>query len=593
MATPDQASNEAAAADEVLAYDKEHPAVGTWLGTATSRDGATPFVILRVSQDEKNDWTVKITALAAGMMGTACSDIESDGDSFAFSVAPLSLRLAGTVSADGQSFTGQITRTDDGDGEPTPPQSFDLHRTLMPNDAPEPLAFSGDLQAMGMEIPMTIVLARTPGGNWVGHLDIPMQQLREFPFTNFKTADGGKITADLPVPGGAAISVTLDELEQRLSGFFLQAGMEMEMDFARDMNYSYRELARPQTPVRPLPYEEIEVTAPHPLGFSLGGTLTVPNNQEFGEGPFPVAVLITGSGAQDRNESLLGHQPFYVLSDYLTRHGIAVMRYDDRGVGASSVEDMSLVLEGTSEDFATDALAVVNHIKTMDVIDPERIGLVGHSEGGMIAPLVGQMTDDIAFMVFMAGPGVLGRDLLVKQTELFMEVAGVDAASIKEQSAIRRKLYEMVADGETGEPAEQVLYELFALQEDDSEAQVTQEQLDAALDQARQTLFNKWMTYFLAYDPAPALAATTCPVLALNGTLDLQVWHEQNLDAIERTIKDAGGDITIIRYDGMNHLFQKCKTGAFAEYITIETTIEEQVMADMAEWIKTKMGAPG
>ncbi|UCD75107.1 MAG: alpha/beta fold hydrolase [Phycisphaerales bacterium] len=576
-------------AGEVLAYDHDHPAVGTWVGRSTTSEGATPFVMLEVKRGEEGDYSVLITALAGGLLDTGCADIEATDFDFAFTIPGINVRFTGTISEDGQAYAGTVAEV--GGEEPDDePGTFDLRRTLMPGDLPEQLAFSGELRVQMMTIPMTIVLARTPGGNWVGHLDVPMQMLREFPFISFKQDEDDTITADLPVPGAASIEVRIDELEKRLTGTFFQAGLEMEIDFTRDVNYAYAELNRPQNPEPPYPYEEREITAPHAEGFSLGGTLTIPNSEEFGEGPFPAAVLISGSGAQDRNESLLGHRPFLVIADYLARHGIAVMRYDDRGVGASRVDDMSLVTQATSADFATDTAAVVEKLKSVPEIDPDRIGLIGHSEGGLIAPMVGQMRGDIAFMVLLAGPGTVGTDLLLKQSELFLRAAGRDEAAIAMQDTIRRELYTLIAEGGCEDRVEELVRRLVEAEFAAAGATPTEEQMEQGVNGAKQTLTLPWMRFFFRYDPVPALKETTCPVLAMNGTLDLQVWHEQNLDAIERVMKEAGRDITAIRYENRNHLFQPTETGAFSEYVQIETTFDEAVMADMVNWIQEKVG---
>jgi len=576
---------------EVFEYDTDNPAIGAWFGEVTTSEGSTIFAMLIVEQDEYTEKSAKITALAAGLLDTPCTEIESTESDFAFTLpAPgRTYRLKGTITDDGQQYTGQATRPDDKEAET---QTFTFQRTIRPNNLPEPLAFSGELDVQVVQMPMTIVLAQTPAGNWVGHLDVPLQKLREFPFINIKQSDDGTITAELPVPGSATIEVQIDDLNKQMTGKFLQQGMEIEINFTRDENYSYRDFQRPQNPVKPYPYEEREITAPHPDGFSLGGTLTIPNPEEFGQGPFPTAVLISGSGQQDRNESLLGHQPFLVIADYLTRHGIAVMRYDDRGVAASHVDDMSLVTQATSADFATDTLAVVNHIKTIPEIDADHIGLIGHSEGGLIAPLVGQLTDDIDFMVLLAGPGVPGRDLLLVQAELLLRAAGVEEDNILAQAELRKQLFQAFLDDEDEEKGTELLRELIIMQTgfDESSDSMTEEEIETALASASQNMFNPWMDFFLKHDPRPTLKITTCPVLALNGTLDLQVWHEQNLDEIERVMKEAGGDITAIRYKNMNHLFQPATIGSIAEYLTIEITIDEQVLSDMTEWIIKKTG---
>ncbi len=566
---------------EPFAWDEMRPAAGLWLGSATTSEGQEVFLALSAGQGEDGDWTATITALAGGLLDTPCADIEAVGNDFSFSITGASEtpRFQGRISEDGQLLSG-VTVGDDAEGS----GDFRLHRTLRPTDAADPLAFSGNLVTQGITIPLTIVLAETPEGHWVGHLDIPMQGLREFPFVNFAQTEAGEITAFLPVPGGATITVRIDDLQQGLTGTFEQRGVSMDLDLERDANYTYRDLVRPQMPQPPFPYREREVSAPHADGFSLGGTLTLPDAEEFGPGPYPTAVLITGSGQQDRNESLMGHSPFLVIADYLTRRGIAVMRYDDRGVDESAVDDPALVLEATSQDFATDALAVVEKLKTIEEVDVDRIGLIGHSEGGLIAPMVAQMSEDIAFAVLLAGPGARGDVLLVRQAGMLLSAAGVPDEAIEAQRVVREKLF-LAAIDDDEEAVSKHLRRLIQAQADYAEQEMTEEELATGVEAARQRLMNAWMRFFLAYDPIPALAEVTCPILALNGTLDLQVCHLQNLDAIERVRTEAGLPITTIRYEGLNHLFQKATTGSIAEYVQIETTIEEEVMQDMAEWI--------
>jgi uncharacterized protein len=566
---------------EPFAWDESRPAAGLWLGSATTSEGQEIFVALSARHGEDSDWTVTITALAGGLLDAPCSDVEAVGNDFSFTITgvPDNPRFQGSVSEDGQLLSGATVGDD-----PERRGDFRLHRGLRPADAADPLAFSGNLVTQGITIPLTIVLAETPGGNWVGHLDIPMQGLREFPFVNFTETEAGEMTAFLPVPGGATITVTIDDPQQRLTGTFEQRGVSMALDLARDANYTYRDLVRPQTPQPPFPYREREVSAPHPDGFSLGGTLTLPDPEEFGAGPYPTVILITGSGQQDRNESLMGHSPFLVIADYLTRRGIAVMRYDDRGVGDSAVDEPTLVTEATSHDFATDTLAVVEKLKTIREVDIDRLGLIGHSEGGLIAPMVAQMSDDIAFAVLLAGPGARGDVLLIRQAEMLLSAAGVPDEAIEAQREVREKLF-LAAIDDDEEAVSKHLRRLIQGEADYAGTELTEEELETGVAAARERLMSAWIRFFLAYDPVPALAEVTCPILALNGTLDLQVCHLQNLDAIQRVRVEAGLRITTIRYEGLNHLFQKAETGTIAEYVEIETTIEEEVMQDMAEWI--------
>ncbi len=572
--------------DETFDYDKDHPQVGYWIGNVTTPASSDTIIVGTLEVKQADDgYALRMTLPGIGARNKECVLVVAQGSVMTFDLVAAggTYRFVGEIDAAGQRFAGTVSPVDEAeDGQEH--SSFEFARSIRPTDLPDPLAFTGDLSAQGIKMGMTIVLARTPGGNWVGHIDVPMQFLNAFPLINL-SEDEGVIHAEMAVPGDPAIDVSLDEHKQHMTGTFKQSGMELEIAFVRDVNYVYKELARPQHPKPPFPYRTLEIEAPHPDGFTLAGTLTLPDSSRFGDGPFVTAVMVTGSGQQDRDESLLGHKPFLVIADYLTRHGIAVMRYDDRGVGGSGGRDT--LGEATSVDFASDALAVFNHLKTIESIDSARIGIIGHSEGGLIAPIVATMTDDVAFIVSMAGPGVQGRKLLAVQRKLLTMAAGAseeDADKANEQFA---QIEQKILDGAT--VRELVLFLVKFAREQSPEMKQTDEELTETVKSQAKTLMSPWFRYFMEYDPDEALRNVKCPVLALNGTLDLQVWHEQNLDAIDRIMTEAGGDITTKRYEGLNHLFQPATTGAVGEYAQIETTIDEQVLRDIVDWIKQKM----
>ncbi len=573
--------------DETFDYDKDHPQVGYWIGNvATPASSETIlFGALEVKQVDET-YSLRMTLPGVGALNKECVLVAAQGSALTFDLVAAggTYRFVGEIDAAGQRFAGKVSPVDEAeDGQEH--SSFEFARSIRPTDLPDPLAFTGDLAAQGIKIGMTIVLAKTPGGNWVGHIDVPMQILNAFPLINL-SEDEGVIHAEMAVPGDPAIDVSLDEHKQHMTGTFKQSGMELEIAFARDVNYAYKELARPQHPKPPFPYRTLEIEAPHPDGFALAGTLTVPDSSQFGDGPFPAAVMVSGSGQQDRDESLLGHKPFLVIADYLTRHGIAVMRYDDRGVGGSGGRDT--LGEATSVDFASDALAVLNHLKTIESIDSARIGIIGHSEGGLVAPIVATMTDDVAFIVTLAGPGVQGRDLLAVQRKLLTMAAGASEEDAEKANVQFAEIEQEILNGATEQEFVEFLVKLA--REQSPEMKKTDEELAEAVKPQAKTLMSPWFRYFMDYDPEEALRNVKCPVLALNGTLDLQVWHEQNLDAIERIMTEAGGDITIKRYEGLNHLFQPATTGSVGEYATIETTFDEQVLRDIVDWIKLKTG---
>jgi hypothetical protein len=343
------------------------------------------------------------------------------------------------------------------------------------------------------------------------------------------------------------------------------------------------EARRPQTPKAPFPYKSEDVTYPNESArIILGATLTLPE----GKGPFPAAVLITGSGAQDRDETLLGHRPFAVIADALTRRGIAVLRVDDRGVGKSTGSQA----DATSADFATDVAAGIAYLKTRPEVDPKRIGLVGHSEGGLIGPMVAAKSpEDVAYLVLLAGTGVNGAEILKAQSALILKAAGMPEGLVGAQSRLLAEILKVVAE-EKDDKAAEARFELLtraalaALPEADRKSLAAQAGPSGKAQFLR--VKSPWFRYFLTFEPKTALAKVRCPVLALNGDKDLQVPPEQNLPAIEAALKSSGNDrVTTRVLPGLNHLFQRCKTGAPSEYATIEETFDPAALKVVADWI--------
>jgi pimeloyl-ACP methyl ester carboxylesterase len=282
-------------------------------------------------------------------------------------------------------------------------------------------------------------------------------------------------------------------------------------------------------------------------------------------------VLITGSGPQDRDESLLGHKPFLVLSDYLTRHGIVVLRADDRGTAKSTGNFAT----ATTADFATDTEAGIAYLKTRPEVNPRKIGLIGHSEGGIIAPMIAARNPDVAFIVMMAGSGVPGDDILVAQVQAIAESSGKSHEDAMKAATRQRELLTLV---ET-EKDETVL-------EAKMKEKLTGEVPDAQIGAAIKTLTSPWFRYFMTYDPAIALRKVTCPVLAINGEKDTQVPPAQNLPAIRKALEQGGNKhFEVDELPGLNHLFQTAKTGSPSEYASIEETISPVALDKMSTWI--------
>ena len=300
-------------------------------------------------------------------------------------------------------------------------------------------------------------------------------------------------------------------------------------------------------------------------------------------GKYPVAVLVSGSGPQNRDEELLGHNPFLILSDYLTRNGIAVLRYDDRGTAASTGN----FRQATTADLATDAEAAIAYLKTRSEIDTKHIGIIGHSEGGIIGPMVAARSKDVAFVVMLAGPGMKGLDLLPLQSDLIAKASGTSGSDLASMQEINTRIFTIVAEASDEAKLQNDLKAYLAgvidkfPKDQKPENMKDEDFIQTMVNQ----IANPWMRYFLNYDPIPALKKMKCPVLALIGEKDLQVPAPENLPLITKALK-KNRSAKVLEMPGMNHLFQVCKTGSPMEYAEIEETMSPKALAEVAGWIQ-------
>jgi dipeptidyl aminopeptidase/acylaminoacyl peptidase len=364
-----------------------------------------------------------------------------------------------------------------------------------------------------------------------------------------------------------------------ITGTFKQMGQSFPLNFSRQTAEKEKRL-RPQEPTKPYPYYEEDVSFENrDDGVTLAGTLTLPQK----DGAFPAVVLISGSGAQDRNEELMEHKPFLVIADYLTRNGIAVLRFDDRGTAASTGNFQT----ATSYDFSKDAEAGVKYLQSRKEIDKKKIGLIGHSEGGIIAPMVAARNKDIAFIVLLAGTGVRGDRILLLQQALITEASGIGEAERKQAKSINERAFNLVLQSTGTEQLKTDLTDYLKQVVKELPATEKETYNDTFIKAAVEQLTSPWMQYFIKYDPAPALEKVKCPVLALNGEKDLQVPAKENLEAIRAALTGGGNKrLTTKIFPGLNHMFQECNTGLPAEYATIEQTISPAVPEEIVTWIK-------
>lgn len=438
-------------------------------------------------------------------------------------------------------------------------------------------------------------------GQWSGVLKVQGTQLRVV-FNVTQTENGFNSTMDSPDQGAKGIPVTNTIFENtrikfevtnarivydgklsedKIIGTFKQGGHEFPMNLSRK-TIEKEVIKRPQEPTKPYPYYSEDVTFQNTkANISLSGTLTLPKR----DGVFPVVILISGSGPQNRDEELLGHKPFLVISDYLTQKGIAVLRYDDRGVGQSKGDFKT----ATSADFATDVESAITFLKTRKEINKKEIGLVGHSEGGIIASMVASKSKNVSFIVLLAGTGIQGNKLLLLQQELIAKASGISENEIKDAKEWYSELYEIIVNSNDNKKLKtdltnKVKETLTNLPNIEIPNGMSKEEF---VSMQVNEISTPWMVYFMKFNPVITLEKVKCPVLAVNGEKDLQVPPKENLTAIKNALKKGGNkNVTTIEFPNLNHLFQECETGSPNEYANIEQTISPIVLKEITRWIK-------
>lgn len=448
--------------------------------------------------------------------------------------------------------------------------------------------WSGSLSVGGTSLKLIFTLTPDGKGGYLGKMAVPAQVAYAIP------CDQTNVLADSLLISIQAINGTyagkLDPARTRTTGTWRQNGKSFLLDLLKtDTMTTEKPVNRPQTPKPPFPYASEEVAYDHALArhsAHISGTLTKPT----GRGPFSVALLISGSGQQDRDETLFYHKPFAVLADYLTRRGIAVLRVDDRGTGSSSGSTDSL----TSADFAMDVVAGIDYLKTRSDINLKKIGLIGHSEGGMIAPMVAaQRPDDVAFIVLLAAPGVSGLDLLAVQNAAILKSTGIRSSVAESYGALYKAMAKAAIDPDSA-TAYRTATAAFAQWQSTVPPATVAELTDATDDQSTRHFVavlmhafrNPWMNHFLAYDPAVNMGKLTCPVLALNGEKDLQVDATLNLAGIDRAVQADNKRVTTQLVPGLNHLFQHCKTCTVAEYGELTETFAPEALRLIGDWLQ-------
>ncbi len=560
-----------------------------WYGAMDAGPRVFRFVI-KTSRSETSELTAELMSLDEGSAKFKLEDVVIDQKQLRFTLKSTKATYQSQLSDDGKKATGKWSQGG---------ANLDLvleKRESVPPDTPEE-AWLGTLNAGFQKLDIQVRVYPANEGKKTVFVDSVSQNVGGFK-AEMKN-DGNKISIEVPALK-AKFSGEKNGDATEIIGKWSQ-GIPLELRLARKKSVvSSAKLApkRPQTPQTPFPYNIEEVMFKNELdGTVLAGTMTRPKSG----GPFPVAILISGSGPQDRDESLLDHKPFWVLADHLSRRGIAVLRFDDRGVGKSTGQFEN----ATTQDFAGDVRFAISFVKNATSIDASRIGLIGHSEGGLVATLVAAGNKDVAWVVLMASPGVNGEQILYSQGQLIVAAEGGGEPAKKSQRLLQEYVFAIVKElkpTDDFEPfVERVVDKIMAAshenpkeesekskssEDDQSSRKVLSELVRANL----KVMNDPWFRFFASYEPGPDLLKIKCPVLAINGEKDVQVDPKLNLSKIESYLKAGGNsNFAMKELPGLNHLFQTCKTGGISEYQSIEETIAPVALEAITNWLKAQL----
>lgn len=472
--------------------------------------------------------------------------------------------------------------------EPAPAPASDARPEAPAPAGPE--TWVGAVEVPGLKLRFVARLApppdpKAPRAAWSGRLDIPAQSVKDFALKDVRVAPEG-LEFILAPPGAPENQWAFFTFERGAGaadarGELSQAGQTFPSTMRRLAPGEEPDVEpkRPQEPRPPFPYAAREAAFASAAAdrAALAGTLTLPQ----GTGPFPALVLLTGSGAQDRDEAIMGHRPFLVLADHLTRAGFAVLRYDDRGVGGSKGD----LNKATQSDLAGDARGALDWLAAQPEIDKKRLGLLGHSEGAMIAAKAAAADKRVAALIMLAGPGVTGAELLPQQLAAIARTSGSAQVDIDAQLVLQKELLAALLAGKPRADLEELLRKLVLLQTPTARRP---QETAALVTASLMSLDTPWFRDFLRADPRADLRKLKkTPVLALIGGLDLQVPADANLPQIERALQQAGNKAFVAKtLPGKNHLFQTAKTGSPGEYGEIEETMSPDALAEITTWLR-------
>ncbi len=556
------------AASQLHAQDQSIPqgaAQQTWYGKMETPGRHFRFV---VELQKSPKWTGKLISLDEGRQAFEIADVEFTNSTFAFALPQTKARYEGQIKEG--AIAGKWIQSG---------REFDLafEKVDLIPDEQLSAVWTGTINILIQKVDVQI---RELESGAI-YLDSITQKIGGFVAN--KSVDGKKISIEVPALK-ASFTGELNQDGNEMNGTWKQGLFSPSLKLTKKVKAAEivaEAPQRPQTPKAPFPYKVIDVTFQNEAAdVTLAGTITLPDSANK-DTLVPGVVLVSGSGPQDRDESISEHKPFWVIADYFSKRGIAVLRYDDRGT-ANSTGDFSAA---TSVDLAGDARCAVEFLQSFVGVDKTKVGIVGHSEGGLIAPMVAADTSSIPFVVLMAGPGVNGEEILVSQTALILKASGMPQDDIARESKIQQELIALakieprLSGAEFNARARRVI-------EQNSPESIQAEDIDAIVNGAAKQLRSPWFQYFITYEPSQSLKQLKCAVLAINGSKDLQVEPKMNLSAIEEALQSAPtDDFEVVELPSLNHLFQKATTGLMNEYSQIEETFHPSALELMADWI--------
>ncbi len=542
---------------------------GHWAGTLKAGDAAL-HLILHITKSADGQLHAKLDSLDQAVYGIDATGVTHTESSITFEVPNAGASFEGKLTTTRQSLEGTWSQN----GLAIP---ITFHREApgaagRKSDAifTSEGTWQGALETPGLRLRLQLHITHDDKKQLVAALDSLDQGVSGMPAAKVSQKES---TLNFEIPGvGGAYEGTISANKDAITGTWMQSDVPQKLNFIRQDQPL--ELSRPQNPVKPYPYVEDDITFPNAkANIALAGTRTTPRTA----GPFPTILLLAGSGPHDRDETLAGHKPFLVLADALTRNGYAVFRYDKRGIANSNGDYAS----ATTEDFASDAEAAIAFLKTRSDLNMKKFGIIGHSEGGIIAPMLAvRNPQQISWLVLLAAPGLKGEETLLLQSKLIAQASGLSDTQISASLAFDRQAYYLVRQEHDTAALEKKLNDLVRV------SGMSTALPPPALQSQIRLISSPWFRYFLDYDPAATLKKVTCPVLALDGDKDLQVPSKENLPVIQAAL-EAGENKSyeVAEMPGLNHLFQRTETGAPSEYGVIQETFSPEAINKILAWI--------